>query len=371
MAKRLDPKVAEKVALKAGFKPLEPYVGSGKPWKCKCLKCGKCPSPTLDTMRQGYKCAYCAKRKIDPKDAEAVMLKAGLKPLEPFKTGLTKWKCIHIECGEIVYPPYKEIKAGRYGCATCGMKSAGLIRRIPEKKAISVMLKAKLKPLEPYKGADKKWKCKCLGCGDIVYPKYNSVLQRGGACTTCGTIRRGIKRRTPEDKAIETMLKAKLKPLEPYTNTKTRWKCKCLKCGTVVHPTLGDIVAGDGGCSICAPFGINMLNPSYLYLITHANLNAHKVGIGNHKKKKDRLDRFIKEGWKAHKVWEMKTGTEALEIEKAVFKILRKDMKLPIYLSKEDMPKTEGHSETVDADSITLLQLEKIIKKVIRGMKNG
>jgi hypothetical protein len=65
----------------------------------------------------------------------------------------------------------------------------------------------------------------------------------------------------------------------------------------------------------------------------------------------------------------MKTGTEALEIEKAVFKILRKDMKLPIYLSKEDMPKTEGHSETVDADSITLLQVEKIIKKVIKGLQ--
>jgi hypothetical protein len=42
-------------------------------------------------------------------------------------------------------------------------------------------------------------------------------------------------------------------------------------------------------------------------------------------------------------------------------------MKLPIYLSKEQMPVTGGHSETIDADSITILELEKIIKKVIKG----
>jgi hypothetical protein len=167
------------------------------------------------------------------------------------------------------------------------------------------------------------------------------------------------------------MLKAKLKPLEPYTNNKTKWKCKCLKCGTVVRPTLSDIVNGYGGCSVCAPFGINMLNPSYLYLITHANLNAHKVGIGNHKKRKDRLGKFIKEGWKAHKVWEMKTGAKALRLEKAVFKVIRKDLKLPIYLSNKQMPKTEGASETMNADDITLLELKKIINKVIKGYRNN
>ena len=35
----------------------------------------------------------------------------------------------------------------------------------------------------------------------------------------------------------------------------------------------------------------------------------------------------------------------------------------------QGMPKTEGHSETVDADSISLLQLEKIINKVIKGLQ--
>jgi hypothetical protein len=44
-------------------------------------------------------------------------------------------------------------------------------------------------------------------------------------------------------------------------------------------------------------------------------------------------------------------------------------MKLPVFLSTEDMPKTQGHSETVDAESISLLQLEKIINNAIKGLQ--
>ena len=54
-----------------------------------------------------------------------------------------------------------------------------------------------------------------------------------------------------------------------------------------------------------------------------------------------------------------------------VFRILRQEMKIPIFLSKEDMPKTEGHTETVGSDSITLLELEKIVNKVFRLHKTN
>jgi hypothetical protein len=54
-------------------------------------------------------------KKIDPKVAEEVMLKAGLKPLEPFNKASYKWKSVHIQCGEIVYPTYSSVKRGRGG----------------------------------------------------------------------------------------------------------------------------------------------------------------------------------------------------------------------------------------------------------------
>jgi hypothetical protein len=112
-----------------------------------------------------------------------------------------------------------------------------------------------------------------------------------------------------------------------------------------------------------------MNTPSYLYLITNYELNSHKVGMGNHKKLNDRLRKFNKDGWETHKVWDTKTGAEAIDIEAEVFRILRKDLKIPIHLTKEHMRKTEGHTETMSADSITLLELEKIIKKVVKGYR--
>jgi hypothetical protein len=369
MAKKLDPMVAEAVMLGAGLKPLESYKGSGRPWKCRCQKCKKIVEPSLSNIRQGHTgCAYCAGQKIDEKDAIKVMLKAGLRPIEPYLNSTKPWKCVCKKCGKESSPTYGNVSMGSI-CYHCANVASHKLALKSSTTVIPEMLKAQLEPLEPYRGANRKWKCKCLKCGVVVYPKYASVYSGQGGCDECGYLVSAEKRKISEEEAVSVMLRSGLKPLEPYKSALSKWKCEHIKCGNIVYPKYNQIYNGQGGCITCAPFGINMENPSYLYLITNPGLNAHKVGIGNHKKNNDRLGRFIKTGWEAHKVWQTKTGAEALEIEKVVFKILRKDMKLPIYLSKEDMPKTEGHSETVDADAISLLQLEKIINKVIKGLQ--
>ena len=100
-------------------------------------------------------------KKIDPEIAEKVMLRAGLKPLEVYKDSKSKWKCKCLKCGKIVEPTLKQIKTGSK-CAYC----AG--NRIDPKDAISKMISAGLKPLEPYKGAGSKWKCIHKKCKKIV-----------------------------------------------------------------------------------------------------------------------------------------------------------------------------------------------------------
>jgi hypothetical protein len=87
------------------------------------------------------------------------------------------------------------------------------------------------------------------------------------------------------------------------------------------------------------------------------------------KKNMDRLGRFNSRGWETHKVWKFKTGREAIDIESTIFKIVRNELNLPIYLSYDQMKSTGGHAETIGADSITLLELEKIIEKVIKSSK--
>ena len=427
---RIDPKEAEKAMRENGYIPLVPYPGSDKKWKCRCQHCNTVTYPRYLVVVKGHKCRFCAGHMKTPQQALKMAKKVGLKPLEPYPgQNRGKWKCIHLACGEIIYPMFGTIRRGYSGCRKCSDKNTGLKSRVSEKEAIKKMINAKLQPLEPYVNSHTKWKCKCLICETICYPLYATIVQRGTACKTCGTARRGIKRRTSEDKAINTMLKANLEPLESYTNTKTKWKCRCQICQRIVYPTLGDIVNGDGGCGYCSrtrvdveeaidlmlnsqlkplePYknskakwkcqclkcgkivnpsyevilqgqggcrycavrGIQMNVPSYLYLITHSGLNAHKVGMGNHKKYADRLTKFKEKGWETYRVWNTKTGADAIDMEAKIFDIIRNKLKIPVYLSKDDMPETDGHTETMDADLISLIELEKIINKVIKGLQ--
>jgi hypothetical protein len=117
-----------------------------------------------------------------------------------------------------------------------------------------------------------------------------------------------------------------------------------------------------------------MLKPSYIYLIRNDELGSFKIGIGNVQddKRKDRLagsKGFLRFGWKTHKVWRLETGEQATKIETSVFKVIRSELLLPIHLSKSDTPISGGHSETVSADSISILKLEKIISNAIKELQ--
>jgi recombinational DNA repair protein (RecF pathway) len=355
VGKKLDPKVAEAVMLKAKLKPLEPYTNSNTKWKCKCLKCGKLVDPIFSSIKRGRGgCIYCAKRKVHPKDAIADMLEAGFEPLEPYAGNKKRWKCKCLKCGKTVFITRNNVTSG-HGCGYCARKI------IDPEDAVKIMLKAKLQPLEPYTNSHSNWKCKCLKCGKIVQPNFASIGQEQGGCGYCAE-----NLIDPED-AVKIMLKAKLQPLEPFKDAKYKWKCKCLKCNKVVYPNYKGVKQGEG-CANCAIGGINPIDPAYIYLITHFELNSHKIGIANVRKidHRDRLNQFKAKGWQAFQVWQVKTGLDALNIETKVFRVLRKDMNLPQYLSEKEMPITGGWSETVGADSISLVELEKIINKAIQ-----
>ena len=368
-ANRMPEIEAIAIMLKAKLQPLVPYTNSATKWLSTCLRCGGSASPTLSDIQGGHggclPCGYKAtadKTRMSSKKAAEVMVGAGYKPLEPYKNSSSPWKCMCNKCGKVSHPILSATQFQKSRCTYC----AG--NKMDAKDAVKIMRSAKLRPLEPYVDSKSPWKCQCLRCENIVSPTFGGVSSGQGGCSSCGKKAGGDKNRTSQESAIQFMLEAKLKPLEPYKNRHTPWKSQCLKCGAIVKPMLGTVLSGSG-CISCTPFGINLEKPSYLYLITNFDFNAHKVGIGNIKRTDDRLGKFIKRGWQAHKVWQTETGAEALRIEKEVFKIIRKEMKLPIFLSKDDMPVTGGHSETVDADSISLVELEKIIKAVIKVNK--
>ena len=240
MTKKLSFSEAAKIMRAAKLEPLEDYCGNNKPWKCKCMKCDRVVSPRLSSVkRKSNGCGYCSGNRVDASDAIKIMMKASLKPLEPFPGSKTAWKCKCMKCGQVSSPCCSDVKRGT-GCGIC----AGVIV-IPE-LAVKVMMKANLKPLEPYPGGSTSWKCKCLKCGKEVSPKYHNIKSGDGGCKYCGGNYVSAK------EAEKLMLVNKLKPLVPYVNTDTPWKCLCLVCNSIVKPRHHSIKGGQGGCPICA-----------------------------------------------------------------------------------------------------------------------
>jgi hypothetical protein len=382
---------------------------------------------------------------VKPKEAEALMIKAKLQPLEPYTSATTKWKCECLQCGEIVFPQYSLIKNGQGGCRPCGYKkvskkmkqahAAGKINhkktKITEKDALKLIREHGRIPLEQFISVSKPWLSKCTKCKTVASPSLSRLVYRGTACSTCGRkktsdakklsqieVKETFKRAgvellvdyayvndqplkcrclrckrivtpsyanakknkegckycagtfvDPKD-AKELMISFGFLPKVKYPGTDSPWKVKHVICGSICYPTYGTIKRGGGGCRNCADWGFSTDKPSYIYLITHKEFNAHKVGIANQPKlaKSDRVHKFKNHGWEVHKIWQFEDGYSVLQIEAEVFRIVREEMKIPQFLAKGQM-KYEGETETMNADSITLIQLEKIVTKAIKGLQ--
>ncbi len=91
-------------------------------------------------------------------------------------------------------------------------------------------------------------------------------------------------------------------------------------------------------------------------MITHEEMQAHKIGIANSYKSRkfdDRMYQHEKRGWKLYKKLNYETVKEASDVETMVLKWLRMDVGLPFSLSQKDMPQG-GHTETIAASEIDL-----------------
>ena len=358
--KRISKNTAVQIMAEAGMKPLEPYINSKHPWKAKCLVCKKITSPMLANIIQGHAgCAFCTGHKVDPKDAVKAMKKAKLEPLEPYTGYANPWKCKCLKCGQIVKPAYAGIKRGQGGCIKCGIKVGSEKQKLKEKDVLAIMLKADLKPLESYKKSEIPWKCRCLVCGKIVYPSFSNINSGNKGCLYC------IGKKVDEKDAIKLMQLNGFKPLEPYVDSKKKWKSLHLKCGNVVYPQYNTIQNRGKGCSSCAEWGINYMAPAYLYLMQHSDFQSIKVGISNDDTRPNRIKVHERAGWELYKIFNFENGRIAEDIEAETLTWLRETKGLGIHLSKNLM-KQGGYSETVDSRTITLVQIEMQIRKIIK-----
>lgn len=177
----VEPEVAFKVMIAKGVTPQEPYSHNARKWHCVCNTCGRNIYPTWNTVQSGRSaCIYCARRKVDPDEAEAAMLRHGARPLEPYSGARTQWNCECLKCGRRITPNYSSvINGGDNPCGYCAGK------RVDPNSALEIMLGAGLTPLDVYVRADKPWRCICNKCQKVVTPTYTSIRLGQGGCRYC------------------------------------------------------------------------------------------------------------------------------------------------------------------------------------------
>ena len=233
---------AKKIALKKKLEPLEPYNGSTKKWKCKCLKCGKVSSPRFSAIRDGiYGCLWCAKKIVDPTEARKKMENAGLHPLVAYPGSNVGWLCRCKKCNREVTPAYGSIRDGQGGCKWCKKKNPTIDSTI----AVQALLEKDIQPLEPFKNSHSKWKSICLRCGKEISPSYHDIKQGSGGCKYCAP------NAVNEKRINEVMKKADFEPQEKYPGSKEPWKVKHNKCGRVFKVEYAN-VRKTGSCRYCA-----------------------------------------------------------------------------------------------------------------------
>lgn len=413
MAKQIEEGVAIALMLSAGYQPLEPYKSIKTPWRSECLTCKRQVQPSLGNVKSGRsKCQYCQGLKVDINEALALLASRDLEPLEPFKNVMSPWKCKCLTCGDLVQPALNSLKRGQGGCRKCGYRKVGDKLRRDELEAvekmiaagvkplasfksiktpwqsecltcgrqvfptlgsieagqsacrycagmktdpsdaIKLMLASNLEPLEPYKTAKSEWKCLCLGCGDIVYPMYNSIQQGQGGCKTCGLKKIADSLRISPEDAFNFARVAGFEPVGPYVGSEVKWKMKCLKCLKYFYPTLHNIRQGSG-CPSCAKSGFDPNEKGYLYFLEHPMWNMFQIGITNNPEK--RLGQHKKLGWEILELRGPMDGHLTQNWETAILRMLRAS---GADLSNEKIAgRFDGYSEAWSKDTLVAKSL--------------
>jgi hypothetical protein len=356
----IEPFEAKRFYESFGLCTSEEYPGAHQPWRGTCLNCNNEIAPRYSDLKNGKSkgCEYCGGSKVNPIDALNFMTAKGFRTSISFPGGMIGWKGNCIKCENEIFPRYSAVKAGQGICKFCAGKA------LSKRDALNLLINANLEPLEEYKNAGFKIKCKCLGCNRIVDARLYGIAQGEGGCAYCAG------RKIDAEEAVLRMLECGFEVLVKYPGSKLPWKSKCIECGNISSPSYGNVNLLGSGCIFC-----NRDNGAFdgstsglFYLITNTRLNSHKVGITSSERKSDRLKVHKGSGWETFKILEFKNGSEALRVESETLDWLRLEMNLGPYLSKEEMPQG-GHSETVDASEIDLptiwakvVQLSKVKK---------
>ncbi|WP_351237692.1 hypothetical protein [Streptomyces sp. NPDC002133] len=303
MPARLTPEVAEQRARAKGWVPAVPYPGAEVPWPGHCATCGAAGAPKYGN--------FCS-----PKSTQGP-------------------------------------------CRPC----SGSQKRT-ETEARTIMRQRGLTPLVPYPGTNAPWESECGNCGGITSPTLSSIRKaiRQGQPKCCDVCRRNgpVTAAAAED----LLRRAGAEPLAAFPGIKKPWRARCLNCHRDITPSLDSIKhAGTGACRYCGGYGISADDNALVYLTTHQNLGAAKIGIA--KVGSRRLLQHRAHGWTVVTTVKL-PGRHARAVEHAVLTAW-KDLALPYGVRPADMPQS-GFTETVSLEDYTLDQVQRDLAQALASV---
>ena len=257
-ALRISDSVAIAVMRAAGLEPQDPYIRSGDPWRCIHLECGREVFPSYNSVQQGgggcQQCGYLktgAAIRHDNEFAAEIIRNAGLEPLENYPGSHSKWRCIHLECGEEVQVQLHAIRGGESGCFKCGVKKRGQASRLNGDEARQFMITKGLEPQEPYELSNKPWACIHIECGSLVHPTFASIQGGQRGCRPCAIKEGAVRSSYTPEFALGQARTRGYEPLEEYPGAMKHWRCRHTPCGREVTATLNTLMSGKGCCMDC------------------------------------------------------------------------------------------------------------------------
>lgn len=116
------------------------------------------------------------------------------------------------------------------------------------------MIERGVRPLEPFTGAANRWKCVCMGCGGVVFPRYSTVVTAGkGGCNLCAKKTAGDTRskRIRDTDFPKACTNANVTALSEFKNAFEKIDLRCNTCGYEFRMVWSPLRDGQG-CPKCS-----------------------------------------------------------------------------------------------------------------------
>ena len=150
-------------------------------------------------------------QKFNPKEAEAIMLMAGLQPLEPYESAHANWKSLCLICRSIVAPRWATIQSGKGGCKTCRYRKIAKAQSFELVDVINFIAKYDGKLIsKEYKNVGSSLEFKCSR-GHTFQNSFGHI-KRGQWCPTCN---KGSKSEEMARAAFEHLFGYKFRKIRP------------------------------------------------------------------------------------------------------------------------------------------------------------